>query len=398
MANLLQSSQTQATEAPQFYTNYLANLATQGQQASQAAQFAGAQPLQTQAFEQVGTAGKAFQPTLAQAGNVLSQAAGATSPLAAGAGYLEQAAGSPAALAQQYMNPYIGSAVQNMSDIAMRNLQQNLTPMATAATVGSGQYGSQRGAQVLGQVQRQAMQDLNANIANMLATGYGQALQAGTAQNQLLGQLGATAGQQASAGQQNLTQAGGALNQLAQANQALNLADINALATLGGQQQTIAQNAQNYPLTKLQTLASLLQGQQIPSTVRTQLNMAPLSGLASLGALSQSPAGQKVIDALSGPLGTLTSSLSGLLSGKTDVTEVPNSATEGQPGYGWKYFSDGTSIDPEGNYYRGNEKIWSPAPGNTSDTGTSNTNIDPNMGSTGDPIVDNAMTNTEDVG
>ena len=64
------------------------------------------------------------------------------------------------------------------------------------------------------------MQDLNANIANMLATGYGQALQAGTSQNQLLGQLGATAGQQASAGQQNLTQAGGALNQLAQANQA----------------------------------------------------------------------------------------------------------------------------------------------------------------------------------
>ena len=123
--------------------------------------------------------------------------------------------------------------------------------------------------------------------------------------------------------------------------------------------------------------------------------MSPISGLASLGALSQSPAGQKVIDAISGPLGTLTSSLSGLLSGKTDVTEVPNSATEGQPGYGWKYFSDGTSIDPEGNYYRGNEKIWSPAPGNTSDTGTSNSTTDPGFGYTGDPIVDNAMTNTE---
>jgi len=315
MANLLQSSQTQETAAPQFYTDYLSNLASQGQQAAGQAQFAGMQPLQQQAFENVGAAGQAFQPTLGQAGDVLTQAATATSPLAAGAGYLQQATGSPAALAQQYMNPFVQTAVQGLSDIAMRNIQQNLDPMSRAAAAGSGQFGSQRGAQVRGQIERQAMQDLNTQISQLLGQGYGQALQAGTAQNQLLGQLGQTAGQQASAGQQNLTQAGGALSQLAQANQALNLADINALATLGAQQQTIAQNAQNYPLTKLQTLASIMQGQQIPSTVTTQLNMSPISGLASLGALSQSPAGQKVIDALSGPLNKLTTSLSGLLNG-----------------------------------------------------------------------------------
>lgn len=329
MANLLQSSQTQATTAPQFYTDYLSNLATQGQQAAGQAQFAGVQPLQQQAFEQVGAAGQAFQPTLTQAGNVLGQAAGATSPLSAGAGYLQQATGSPAALAQQYMNPFTQTAVQGLSDIAMRNIQQNLDPMATAAAVGSGQFGSTRGAQVQGQIERQAMQDLNTQIAQLLGTGYGQALQAGTAQNQLLGQLGSTAGQLASAGQQNLTQAGGALSQLAGQNQALNLADINALATLGGQQQTIAQNAQNYPLTKLQTLASILQGQQIPSTVTTELNMSPISGLASLGALSQTPIGKTATDAIGGALGKMTTSLSELLKPNVPVSTTDTTGMSG---------------------------------------------------------------------
>jgi hypothetical protein len=283
MANLLQSSQTQATTAPDFYTNYLSNLASAGQTAQQNAQFAGAQPLQQQAFQDVTGAASAFQPTLDQAGNVLTQAASSTNPLAAATPYLLAGAGSPAALAQQYMSPYIQSAAQTMSDIGQRNIQQNIDPTSTAAAVGSGQYGSQRGAQVLGQNEANAQQNLNSQIAQMLNTGYGQALTAGTAQNQLLGQMGATAGTEASAGQQNLTQAGGALSSLAGQNQALNLADINALSTLGGQQQTIAQNQQNYPLTTLASLASLLQGQQIPSTVTTQLNTSPLSGLATLG-------------------------------------------------------------------------------------------------------------------
>ena len=36
-----------------------------------------------------------------------------------------------------------------------------------------------------------------------------------------------------------------------------------------------------------------------------------------------------------------------LWSGITDyVTEIPNTATAGQPGYGWKYYSDGTATSP----------------------------------------------------
>lgn len=327
MSNLLQSSQTQATSAPGYYTDYLADLAQRGRQAQQGAQFVGAQPLQTQAFQNIGQTAGQFQPMVGQGAGLVQAAGGqditgaaqpflaagtATSPLAAMAQYAQRAGGSPAELAQSYMNPFVQSAVQSLSDIAQRNIRQNLSPAATAAAVGSGQYGSQRGAQVLGQIQQQAQQDLNSQIAQMLTSGYGQALQAAGQQQALQGQLAGTASQAQQAG--NLAQlqaaqtAAQSAAQQAQARQAaglglgtlagqgsgINLANINALATLGGQQQTIAQNEQMFPLTTLSNLAGLLQGYQMPTTVTTQLEMSPLSAIGAigsgLGGLFQAPA------------------------------------------------------------------------------------------------------------
>jgi hypothetical protein len=56
------------------------------------------------------------------------------------------------------------------------------------------------------------------------------------------------------------------------------------MSTLGGQQQTIGQNAQNFPLTNLASLGSLLQGYSIPVGTKTTLCMSPLSSLAAAGA------------------------------------------------------------------------------------------------------------------
>ena len=129
------------------------------------------------------------------AANPYIQNAAQTNIQGAAQPYLQQAvACSPAQMAQQYMNPYIQTAAQGMSDIANRNIQQNLAPQATAAAVGSGQFGSQRGAQVLGQVEANALQCLNQNVAQMEATGYNQALCAAKSRSALLGQLGQTAG------------------------------------------------------------------------------------------------------------------------------------------------------------------------------------------------------------
>jgi hypothetical protein len=55
MADLLESSQQQATVAPDFYTNYLSNLAGAGTTAATNAQYVGAQPLQEKAFQAVGS-------------------------------------------------------------------------------------------------------------------------------------------------------------------------------------------------------------------------------------------------------------------------------------------------------------------------------------------------------
>ena len=386
MANLLQSSQNKQTSAPGYYTDYLTNLATQGKTAADQAQFVGAQPLQEKAFSEVcqnfgnqqasiaagkGLVGQAANQNVTGAAAPYLQAGTGASPLNAMAPYAETAMGttgyeagvpfvtqgatksglcaanpylqqatgtSPADLAASYMNPFLKTAVQSMSDIAQRNIRQNLSPAAAAAAVGSGQFGSQRGAQVQGQITAQANQDLNNQIAQMMASGYGQALCAAgkqnalvanagntagaltnqTAQNQInagtnLGNLqqganqiaaglGSTAAQaQAQQNQANLTAAqtaataaanqgqllntaGTTMGNLAQTGANMNLACINALSTLGGQQQTIGQNEQNYPLTKLQSLGSLLQGYSIPTGTRTTLCMSPLSGAAALGA------------------------------------------------------------------------------------------------------------------
>ena len=42
------------------------------------------------------------------------------------------------------------------------------------------------------------------------------------------------------------------------------------------------------------------------------------------------------------------------------ATEIPNTSQEGEPGYGWKYYSNGVVISPEGEYFQNGERVWSP--------------------------------------
>jgi hypothetical protein len=332
--NLLQSSQTQATDVsttPNYYTNYLSNIASQGQtqaginpttgkyDPTTGAQFVGPTDLQNSAFNGVTGAASAYQPTLDSASTTLTNAGTSASPLSSANPYLTAAGANPAMEATQYMNPYTSSVANQLSNIGQRNIQQNLAPNATASAVGTGQYGSQRGAQVLGQTTANAENDLNTQIGQLLNTAYGTNLNAAVQQNQLQGQLGSTAANAASSGQQNLTNLGAQQSALAAQNQSLGLADINALSTLGGQQQTIAQNQQNFPLTNLSTLSGLLRGYTMPTTTTTTAQGSPLSGLATLGALSQTPAASALASGIKGLASQLTSP-----SGGTPVDGNPN--------------------------------------------------------------------------
>ena len=284
MANLLQSSQSKTTCVPSFYTNYLTNLATKGTAAACGAQYVGAQPLQTEAFKTATANAGAAQPAFATGQGYLGCAAnqdisGAAAP------YLQQAdVANTGQMAQCYMSPYINNAIQNMSDIAQRNIQQNLAPQATAAAVGSGQFGSQRGAQVQGQVEANAMQDLNSQIANMQNAGYNSALNAALQKQSLLGQLGSTAATATAECARAKQAAGVGMGQLGTQQNQANIACINALSTLGAQEQTIGQNAQCYNLSKYAKLAGIMQGAQIPTTVKTTMCESPYSAMGALGA------------------------------------------------------------------------------------------------------------------
>lgn len=63
----------------------------------------------------------------------------------------------------------------------------------------------------------------------------------------------------------------------------------------------------------------------------------------------------------SNPFGNTASSLNA--GGTVPVTEINNTAMPGSTGYGWRYFSDGTVIDPNGVYYVNGSPVWSPSAG-----------------------------------
>jgi len=283
MADLLQSSQKTETQAPSYYTNYLNSIASGGQNAVQGAKFVGAQPLQQQAFSNVAQNVGNYQPALTGAQQTLGQATN-TSPLNAAQPYFNNANVDQSQLAQQYMSPYTQDVVNSIGTLGQRNIQQNLAPQATAGAVGSGQFGSQRGAQVLGQTIQNANTDILAQQNQALQTGYQNAMANAQKQQQLQAQLGQTAGNLAATGQGNLINAATVGGNLAGQQQNLSLADINALSTLGGQQQTIAQNQQLFPLTTLSKQAELMRGLTIPTTTVNTYQGSPLSAIASLGA------------------------------------------------------------------------------------------------------------------
>lgn len=326
--------QQQATAAPSWYMDYLSNLAQQSQQAAQGAQYVGAQPLQQQAFNLAGQTAGQYSPFVQQAAGMTQGAAG-QSALAAAQPYLTQAGQRATQNIAQYMNPYVEDVVQRIGALGQRQIEQNLAPGVSAGLVGSGQFGSKRGAEALGQALRDAQQNILAQQAGALQSGYTQALGASQADLARQAALAGTAGSLSGTDLARQLSAAQQMGVLGQLGQGMNLADLNALSTLGAQQQAIAQNQQLFPLQQLANQAQIMRGYAIPTATTSSYtgpvpgaySASPLQqimGIASLmGALGQTSFGQSLGQGVTGLLkqipgiGSILGGSSGSTSGGT---------------------------------------------------------------------------------
>ena len=249
------TTQKTAQSAPGFYMCYLNTLANQAKAGGASATTAGpiqTQGLQTQAFNQASQNAGAYQPNLSAAGTTAMGVAGSC---------ISQ-------MAQNYMNPYTKCVVNAIGNLGQANIAQNLAPQATAGIVGSGQFGSQRGAGALGQVLANADLGITGQQACALQKGYAQALC--TAKAQTANQLNA----------------GKLLGCLANVQSNLNIACTANLAKLGQCQYTIAQNSALYPLSVAKAESCIMRGYTVPMATSC-IKTAPIPGAYATSPLAQ---------------------------------------------------------------------------------------------------------------
>lgn len=268
MADLFQGSAlpstvttTQAqTTAPDFYTNYLQDIANLGQNAVTQGGVAGLSPLQQQAFQMAPQASFAGSGTLGTGANLATNSGTTSAP----------------SIVDSYMNPYTHNVVDEMGRLQQQNIQRNILPGLSAAGASTGNFGSSRQANATGQTLADMQANLTGQQYSALNTGYNTAMT--NAQADLTREL----------------QAGQTLGSIGNEQNTTSLAGLNELNTLGGVQQAQGQKLLDQPMTQTQNFAKLLQGYTIPTgstqqsvSPGTQGNYAnsPLSQIAGLGSL-----------------------------------------------------------------------------------------------------------------
>ena len=245
------TTQTQAT-APEFYTNYLQDIANLGQNAVQQGGVAGFSPLQQQAFQMVPDVAFAGAGSMGASSQLLGQAGATTMP----------------DVVADYMNPYTMGVVDEMGRLQQRSIQENILPNLGAAATGSGQFGSRRQQQITGNSLRDLQADLLGKQMQALQQGYGEA------------------GKFAQADLSRALQAGQGFENLGQAQQGLGLSGLKAMSEYGGQQQALGQKMLDYPMAQAQAFSQLLRQYQVPGG-SVQQTTGPDAGSYSNSPLSQ---------------------------------------------------------------------------------------------------------------
>jgi hypothetical protein len=262
----IQTTQKQST-LPEFYTNYLQDVANLGSNAIQQGGVAGFSPLQQQAFQMAPNAAFSGAQTAGDAASLLGAAGTTAAPSMVGA----------------YMNPYTTNVVDEMARLQNQNIQRSVLPALRGAGVGSGSFGSTRQANATGQAMSDMQRNLLGKQYEALYSGYGDAMK--NAQTDLNRQL----------------QAGQGLGSVAQQQYNIGTGGLDVLQKLGTQQQELGQKQLDYPMIQAQNLAKLFPitmpvgetTQTVAPTDIKQLSPSPLSQisglLTSLGSIINRP-------------------------------------------------------------------------------------------------------------
>lgn len=324
------SSATQQT-LPDWYNSYIqgiagtaANIAQTPYQNYPGAQVADFTAPQQEAFQDVQNNQGNYQPDLTAATNALNGVmpgvnSGLGTATAQGTAAENAVSGQPQqwtnpGVAQSYMSPYTSAVVNQIGNLGDQNIQNNILPQTQASFVGSGQFGSDRDATVLGQQVNLAQQAITGQQASALESGYTNAenefnTQQGLNQAQSSLQANAALGTgsldttAAQVGANAGLYTGQALSGLGSLTQSLGYNDANALNQVGTQQQQLAQtgdttaynnflNQQNWDWTQLGKVQSAVSGDQLPVGSTTATNQSstaatpsPLQWLTALNGL-----------------------------------------------------------------------------------------------------------------
>lgn len=313
------TTSTKVDTAPQYYTDYLTDLAGAGETAigkTAAEGIAAYDPLQTLGYSKVEDAAKAYQPGLTAAGQTAETAAG----------------GLDAARISALLDPYRTNVVDEMARLQQQNIQRSVMPTLRGAFVGRGDLGSQRYAAATGQTMADMQRNLMGQQYGALSSGYKDALQAALQELQV---------QNAAA----KTQA-----DIAKAEQELGLTGAGALTKAGAEKQAYEQAKLDYPMKQATAAAQLMRGFQVPTT-QTETKVGP----GQAGQYGKSPL-ESIMGVLTG-LGAIQTgstkgenALSGLynfLKNKLESEGVTIGGGAGYPGGGttgmnpedaWDYF------------------------------------------------------------
>ena len=312
------TTQTSTTAAPQYYNNFLSNLANLGT----------SQTNPDQTLEGNIAAGQPYVAPLNQlqtdiygsptgVANTEKLLTGSLAPFGTAATAAGTAAGGVGSnQINNFLNPYITDVNKALETNTQQNVNQTVLPALQAFGAGSGNTGSSRLINATGQTLGQIQQGLGAQESANLASGY---------QNAVTSAL---------QNQQNLTGAANALSNIGTGQQQATVSGLNTANTLGAAGQAQTQAMINAPLNTATNVSNLLKGYTVPtSTNQTYTGPAstygpsPLAQIAGLGTLFASgangvSAAQGIAKAL-GLNGTSTDPnalLTALNSGVTGVT------------------------------------------------------------------------------